>query len=290
MSYATLTFPLGPLAPEAIEQLCEDSGALSVTFSDASDDPVLEPAPGEIRLWRNTRVQALFAASTPIAPIRARLAAALTLPAEAIVAAELGERIWEREWLRDFHARRYGTRLWICPRHEQVADPAAVVVTLDPGLAFGTGHHPSTALCLEWLDEHLRQGERLIDYGCGSGILAIAALRLGASHADCFDIDPQALLATAENAAANGVEERLRIHPQAATLPRTDLVVANILSGILIDLAPQLAGLVNPGGRLVVAGLMSLEIHDVTSAYAPWFDMRTAATREDWACLSGTRC
>lgn len=289
LSYQTLNFALGRLATDAVEQICEEHGALSVTFSDASDDPVLEPAPGEIRLWRTTIVQALLDASTPVDPLRDALAQALGVPSSSVAVAELSDRIWEREWLRDFHAQRFGGRLWICPRHETVSDPAAVVVTLDPGLAFGTGHHPSTAMCLSWLDANIAGGERVIDYGCGSGILGIAALKLGASRAHGFDIDPQALLASAENAGENGVAERFSIHADAATLPQADVVVANILSGILIDLAPRLAARVNPGGHLVVAGLMNHESNDVTAAYAPWFDIAPAATREEWACLHGMR-
>jgi len=299
VSYRTLTFPLGRVPAETIERICEDLGALSVTFSDAHDEPVLEPAPGEVRLWRETVVQALLEASPADewskgsgAPREAMLRAALVeagIADSTIAVGELAERIWEREWLRDFHARRFGSRLWVCPRHEKVAEPGAAVVMLDPGLAFGTGHHPSTALCLEWLDANIQGGESMMDYGCGSGLLGIAALKLGARIAHGFDIDPQALLASAENATENGVRDRFSLHAEAASLPRVDVLVANILSGVLIELAPRLAGLVDPGGNLVVAGLMVHESNDVTSAYQPWFDIGPAATHEDWACLQGKR-
>jgi len=289
VSFRTLTFPLGTRSPDIVESACENVGALSVTFADAHDEPVLEPAPGELRLWRVTEVQALFAADVAVAAAKELLVGALHLSPEDIVERVLEDRIWEREWLRDFHAQRFGRRLWVCPRHESVTDAGAAVVQLDPGLAFGTGHHPSTALCLEWLDAAVYGSESVIDYGCGSGILAIAALTLGCARAACFDIDPQALLATAQNAAANGLAQRLSVHADADQLPEADLVLANILSQPLISLAPRLAGLTTPHGRLVLAGLMTAEREDVTAAYLPWFDMELSATRDGWIRLVGTR-
>src|SRR5262249_37582137 len=148
------------------------------------------------------------------------LAATLGISADHVTAEGVADRVWEREWLRDFHAMRFGQRLWICPHHEAVLEEGAVVVQMDPGLAFGTGTHPTTALCLEWLDRHIAGGERVIDFGCGSGVLAIAAVRLGASEAHCFDIDPQALMATRQNAEANQVTDRLWLHEEAGALPQ----------------------------------------------------------------------
>jgi ribosomal protein L11 methyltransferase len=202
----------------------------------------------------------------------------------------VADRAWEREWLKDFHAMRFGRRLWVSPHHEPVAEPGAVVVHLDPGLAFGTGTHPTTALCLEWLDEHLEPGAIVIDYGCGSGILAVASARLGARAVHCFDIDPQALIASRGNAAANGVQSLVHVHDNAADLPHeVDIVVANILSGPLCALAPSFAGLVRPGGALVLAGLMEHQTPEVTQAHDAWFDMRSFAKRDDWVGLSGRR-
>jgi len=195
-----LSFDLGALEPEAAEAACFECGAASVTFVDAHDDPILEPLPGEFRLWPTTRLKALFAAVPDPERLATRLAGHLGLAPARIGIQSIEERVWEREWLRDFHAMRFGKRLWICPHHEQVDEPDAVIVHMDPGLAFGTGTHPTTALCLEWLDTHLRPGSLVIDYGCGSGILAVAAAKLGARAAHCFDIDPQALLATRDNA------------------------------------------------------------------------------------------
>ena len=289
-SLLTLSFELGALDPERAEAACFECGASAVSFSDAHDDPVLEPAPGEFRLWKTTRVQGLFEVAAGAAPPLRALGAALGIDPARIEAAALPERVWEREWLKDFHALRFGRRLWVCPRHEQVAEPGAVVVTLDPGLAFGTGTHPSTALCLEWLDAHLRPGACVIDYGCGSGVLALAAARLGAAEVHCFDIDPQALLATTENAEANGLAGRVRVHPAASSLPRqSDVLLANILAQPLTELAPRCAALLRPAGSAVLAGLMRHEAADVTAAYAACFDVVPFGEREEWTCLVARR-
>ncbi|MGB6605914.1 MAG: 50S ribosomal protein L11 methyltransferase [Steroidobacteraceae bacterium] len=325
-SFLTLSFELGSLDLQAAETACFELGANAVTLVDAHDDPACRPAgsglvlerlPGELRLWPATRVSALFEGTAERGELVRRLAARLALAPQLIEVAELADRVWEREWLRDSHARRFGTRLWVCPRHETVSDPAAVVVSLDPGLAFGTGRHPSTALCLEWLDAHMPAAPapaehfesrpahgldahmrgahlitpvRVIDYGCGSGILALAAAKLGAVAVHCFDIDPQALGSARDNARGNDVGHRVHVHEAAATLPRgVDLLLANILSGPLCALAPRFADLVAPGGRLVLAGLMQHEIPEVTGAYAAWFDVVGAGERDEWACLAGER-
>jgi ribosomal protein L11 methyltransferase len=282
----TLTFDLGSLDPQRAEEACFECGASAVTFLDAHHDPVLEPAPGEFRLWRSTRVQCLLQGRRTASPTTRALAAALGLDPAAIALAQLPERAWEREWLKHFHALRFGRRLWVCPRHEAVSEPGAAVVMLDPGLAFGTGTHPSTALCLEWLDAHLVPGARVIDYGCGSGVLALAAARLGAQRVHCFDIDPQALLATANNAQANGLSARVEVHGRADELPPgTQVLLANILAQPLMELAPRFAALLAPGGVAVLAGLMRHEAADVTAAYGACFDVVPFGEREEWACL-----
>lgn len=289
-SFLELSFELGGLDAEAAEGACFDCGALSVTFTDTRDDPVLEPAPGEFRLWPATRVQALFTGDTEASVASGALASALRIPAERIAVTRVADRAWEREWLKDFHAMRFGKRLWVAPHHEPVSEPGAVVVRLDPGLAFGTGTHPTTALCLEWLEQHVGPGTRVIDYGCGSGILAVAAVKLGAQMAHGFDIDPQALIATRDNALANGVAEAVMVCESADQLPRgVDVLVANILSGPLCELAPSFATLVRPGGQLVLAGLMQHQAAEVAQAHDAWFDMRAFASRDDWVGLSGRR-
>ncbi len=290
MPFLELTFDLGALDPDAAEQACFDAGALSVTFSDARDDAVLEPAPGEIRLWPATRIRALFGAEIEPNCAAGSVADALGLPAVQICATTLADRIWELEWREHFHAMRFGRRLWIAPSHEPVSAPGAIVVRLDPGLAFGTGTHPTTAMCLAWLDEHPAAGGRVIDYGCGSGILALAAAKLGARCVECFDIDPQALSATAAGAALNGLADRVAIVEDAGQLRAgADVLIANILSGPLCALAGAFAALVRGGGRVVLAGLLEGQVGEVTDAYGAWFDMRRFAAREDWVGLAGVR-
>ena len=288
--YLELSFELGPLEAQRAEDACLACGASAVTFLDARDDPVLEPLPGEFRLWPATRVTGLFQPAGDSQALVQRLAAALGIDARLIEARELAERDWEREWLRHSHPVRFGRRLWVCPHHERVTEPGAVVVALDAGLAFGTGAHPSTALCLGWLDACLSPGTRVIDYGCGSGVLALAAAKLGAGEVHCYDIDPQALTATRDNALLNGVAHCVRVHDSAATLPAgVDLLLANIVSATLCALAPRFAALLRPRGAVLLAGLLEQELADVTAAYATWFDVARVDGRDGWACLAGRR-
>jgi ribosomal protein L11 methyltransferase len=307
--YFELSFELGALAAvahaatqppgsaqmtaivEAAEAACLASGALAVTLSDARDEGVFEPRPGEMPLWRATRVQALFASERADALLIVELAARLGLAPAQLSARAVADRVWEREWLRDFHAMRFGERLWICPHHESVDAPAAVVVKLDPGLAFGTGTHPSTALCLTWLERHQAlAGRTVVDYGCGSGILALAALKLGADRAYAFDIDPQALHAARENALDNGVADRLVVCERAADIPRgCQVVMANILATVLLPLRESFAALLETGAELLLAGILADEQAGMAAAFAKWFDMTWSAQRDGWAALSGTR-
>ena len=274
---------------EAAEEALFEAGALSVTLTDAVDDAILEPAPGEVRLWPQTVLQALFPAETAGPESIIVLARALNLPAERISVERVADRAWEREWLKDFHSMRFGRRLWIVPSHKQPpADPESVCVSLDPGLAFGTGTHPSTALCLTWLDSRLPAGATVIDYGCGSGVLAIAAVLLGAREAQAFDIDPQALIATRDNAATNHVEQLVPVHSRTETLKApVDVVLANILAGTLVELAPQLCALLRPGGQLVLAGILKQQVHEVRAGFAQWIGLEVFAEREGWSALSG---
>lgn len=289
--YLALTVELDGRDPEAAEDAAFGAGAVSVTLTDAVDDAILEPAPGEVRLWPRTVLQALFPAHCAEPALILALAAALDVPADVIRVERIADRVWEREWLKDFHAMRFGRRLWVVPHHEPAPDQAeAVVVRLDPGLAFGTGTHPSTALCLSWLDAHLTAGARVIDYGCGSGVLAVAAARLGCHEAHGFDIDAQALIATRDNAAANGVSGQVQVHADAATLPAdAEVVVANILAGTLVELAPRLCAHLAPGGRLVLAGILKQQVHEVRAGFAPLLDLAVFAERDGWSALHGVR-
>jgi ribosomal protein L11 methyltransferase len=293
-AYVELLFELGALDADTAQAACEACGAIAVTFTAANATAVFEPLPGEFRLWSATRVHALFAcgAQRPGSgdTLARALASALALPLTRFTTRPVADRVWEREWLKDFRAMRFGERLWVCPHHDTVTDAAACVVNLDPGLAFGTGAHATTRLCLEWLDGHLPRGALLIDYGCGSGILALAAIKLGAAHAFCFDIDPQALIATADNARANAIAQQVTVCADADLLPAAaDVLVANILAAPLCALAARFARLLRPGGALVLAGLMEDEAFEVTRANGACFDMQPCGKRAGWVALSGWR-
>lgn len=290
MPFHQLVIELGRADPGDAERACLAVGAFALSLSDAGDEALLEPAPGETPLWRETRLCALFADSAEPAVLAATLTAVLGLPGDAIRCERVADRVWEREWLKDFRPMRFGRRLWVCPGGQSSPDPAAVVLELDPGLAFGTGTHATTALCLEWLDAHVAAGTAVLDYGCGSGILALAALALGATRATAFDIDPQALIATRDNAARNALTGRLTIAERAGAIAGPfDLVVANILAGPLRLLAPELAGHCRPNGAVLLAGLLDAQAVEVAAAYGPWFDIGTAARRDGWTALAGRR-
>jgi ribosomal protein L11 methyltransferase len=290
MPFVQVVMDIGDRDPAAVEDACFARGALSVTLADAADDPVLEPAPGATPLWSTVRLSALFPADTDGPVLAASLAAETGLVPGAVRWEALADRIWEREWLKDFRPMRFGRRLWICPGGLPAPDTAAVVVELDPGLAFGTGTHQTTAMCLEWLDAAALAGRTVLDFGCGSGILGLAALKLGAASASAADIDPQALLATRENAVRNHLESGIEIRPPDA-LPeaRWDIVLANILAGPLIELAPRLAAATKPSGAILLAGMLESQAESVARAYRPWFHMSQFASREGWTALTGTR-
>lgn len=281
--------------PEFAEEILSSGGALAVSLVDAADDPVLEPAPGQTPLWAQTAAVGLFQADTPLAGLIARLREQLPDGSEATITSEtLEDQNWIRLWLDDWPALQFGGRLWVCPSERAVYEPGCETVILDPGLAFGTGTHPSTALCLEWLASHSPSGWRVLDYGCGSGLLAVAALKLGAATALAVDIDPQAIQATEDNARINRVDTRLATLPahtpfRADAQPLFDLVLANILAGPLVQLAPLLAASLNTGGWIVLAGLLERQAEEVRSAYAPWFRFAADGHREGWARLSAQR-
>jgi len=295
MSWRQFTMDLDDLDPERVEHALESVGASAVTYSDAGDTPVFEPAPGDTPLWATTRVTALFDDTADEAVLAAALRSELgldELPAWQVEV--LADRAWEREWLRDFHAMRFGRRLWVCPTGSSVGQPDAVVLGLDPGLAFGTGTHATTALCLERLDAARLEGCRVLDYGCGSGILAIAALLLGAAHATATDIDAQALRATLANAERNVVAGRLTVLApdqlgNDAGGDAFDLVLANILAAPLAGLAPRLARLTRSGGDIVLSGILVSQADEIRAAYEPWFEIAPAVAREDWIMISGRR-
>lgn len=283
------------LNPDSVEEVFARHGASAITFTDAGDRPVLEPAPGEAPLWRDTRISGLFSPEADLAALREDLLQTLdidALPAHEVE--ELADRAWEREWLNDFAPMRFGSRLWICPGDSSPDHEDAVIVRLDPGLAFGTGTHATTSLCLEWLDGLELRGAAILDFGCGSGILAIAALKLGCESATGLDIDPQAISATLANAKRNGVDDRL-----TATLGtdladcRFDVVVANILAGPLVDLATKISAYLGSGCLLALSGILCEQVEDVQAAYRHWIEFDMPVYREQggqsWALLTGRR-
>jgi ribosomal protein L11 methyltransferase len=293
MNFYEIEFPLAALSVELVETALQDLGASSITFVDRGDEPVLEPKPGEFRLWSDTLVRALFQAEPVNAARNLESLAAVLGPhitATARVHA-VKNQDWERVWLADWKSMRFGRRLWVCPTAaEPPDDPNAVVVRLDPGLAFGTGTHPTTALCLQILDSLPVRGRNVIDYGCGSGILGIAALKLGAAHVTAVDLDPQALLATRDNAIRNGVSANIDVRGvDVEGLLPAYCVMANILAGPLIELAPKLTAACEPGGYLLLSGLLKTQAYEVKAAYACGFDMVQVVERDDWCCIYARR-
>lgn len=277
---------------EAISDALIESEAVSVTFQDTHDNPVYEPLPGETRLWGDTDVIGLFDAETDMKQVVAVLAQHPLLGADFHHKVEqIEDKDWEREWMDNFHPMCFGKRLWICPSWREVPDPDAVNVMLDPGLAFGTGTHPTTSLCLSWLDGQDLTGKTVIDFGCGSGILAIAALKLGASHAIGIDIDPQAIQASRDNAERNGVSDRLDLYlpEQQPNNLSADVVVANILAGPLRELAPLISVLPAQGGKLALSGILASQAEDVCEAYAGKFDLDPVAEKDEWCRITGQR-
>ena len=296
MTFYEIEFPLETSSVESVEAALLELGADSITFLDRGDEPVLEPKPGEFRLWSETLVRALFREAPDGALWRQahnleRLAAMLgqhITRTARVLAVE--NRDWERAWLTDWNSMRFGRRLWVCPTAaEPPEDPNAVVVRLDPGLAFGTGTHPTTALCLQILEAIPVFGRRVIDYGCGSGILGLAALKLGAAHVTAIDLDPQALLATRDNALRNGVSSSIVVQGVDGGMVPAYCVMANILAGPLIELAPTLTAACEPGGHLLLSGLLKTQAYMVKAAYAAAFDMVQVVERDGWCCIYARR-
>jgi ribosomal protein L11 methyltransferase len=277
---------------ETIEDALLAAGAVSVTMEDNADQPILEPALGETPLWNNTRITGLFNADTDTdqATVIATASYGDNLPTYRWELLE--DKDWEREWMDNFHPMRFGQRLWICPSWREPPDPSAANLMLDPGLAFGTGTHPTTALCLEWLDSCDLQDKIVVDYGCGSGILGIAALLLGAKQVIAIDNDPQALIATIDNAQRNHIDPaKISVYLPEHTPAniQADVVVANILAGPLAELADKISSLTATGGQLALSGIISSQSAQLRQHYQQWFAMDDSVLDQDWARLSGTK-
>ncbi|MEP1215353.1 MAG: 50S ribosomal protein L11 methyltransferase [Marinobacter sp.] len=295
MPWIQLQIPADPDNADQLEDLLMEIGAEAVSMEDAADQPLYEPDPGTTPLWHQTSVTGLFGSERDIEELCAAVKDAWhqqtqqSLPDIDVTLVE--DKDWEREWMADFKPLRFGERLWIVPSWHDAPDPRAANLLLDPGLAFGTGTHPTTALCLEWLDGHDIMSRQVIDYGCGSGILGLAALLLGADHVIGVDTDPQALEASRENARRNRVEEdRLDLFlPADEPDAMADIMLANILAQPLIGLAPRLSAKVKPGGDIVLSGILSNQAREVMEAYEPWFVMDEPEQREEWIRLTGRR-
>ena len=290
MDWLEVSLEVSREAVTGTEACFEAIGALAITLRDAADDPLFEPPPGATPLWPSARITALFEATESAGRIAEAVAAMLgAATAQSLRFAPLAEREWTREWLAHFRPMRFGRRLWVLPHAaERPDDPDAVCVRLDPGLAFGTGTHETTALCLAWLDGAIDGGERLLDFGCGSGILSTATLKLGAAAAMAVDIDPQALEATRLNAAANGCAARVTA---SDVLPaaRYDVIVANVLAGPLVEHAAALIERLAAGGRIALSGVLAEQADAVMTAYAHAIRFDPPAERGGWVRLAG-RC
>ncbi|MCC4834715.1 50S ribosomal protein L11 methyltransferase [Shewanella sp. 10N.7] len=277
---------------DALGDLLMEQGSVSITYEDGKDTPIFEPKLGETPLWQDTIVIALFDAGTDLSPTVSFLE---TLPylgkGFKHKIEQIEDKDWVREWMDSFHPIKFGQRLWICPSWRDIPEPEAVNVILDPGLAFGTGTHATTALCLEWLDGLDLSDKEVIDFGCGSGILAIAALKLGAKTVTGVDIDYQAIDASTANAERNGVADKLALYlpeNQPENL-QADILVANILAGPLRELAPLIAEKVKSGGKLALSGLLQEQAEEISQFYSQWFIMDEAAHKDGWSRLTGTR-
>ena len=292
MTWLQLRLDTQPAQVEALESLMLATGAVAVTMEDNADQPVLEPGVGETPLWWQTRLTGLYPADTAMAGVLAAFPAELLQQANQRVEI-LEDKDWEREWMQHYRPMAFGRRLWVCPSWLEPPDPNAVNLLLDPGLAFGTGTHPTTALCLAELDGMALDGACVVDYGCGSGILAVAALRLGARAALGVDNDPQALVATRDNAARNGIPAAaLQValpgaYDNAAWSRRSAVVVANILAGPLAELSDTLLGLLSPGGTLLLSGLLDSQAHGLCAHYAGRIPLAVASEKDGWVCLRG---
>lgn len=278
---------------EAIgDLLSEKAGALCVTFVDAKDTPVFEPMPGETRLWGETDVIALYDAEADMEQVVAILQQSPLIAADfAYKIEQLEDKDWERAWMDNFKPMRFGARLWVCPSWCEPPEPDAVNIMLDPGLAFGTGTHPTTSLCLEWLDSLDLRGKTVIDFGCGSGILSLAALLLGAEKVIGIDIDPQALQASKDNAIRNGVAERLELYlpkDQPANL-KADVVVANILAGPLRDLSSVIKSLLAENGVLAMSGVLESQAESVAACYRDQLTINEIKFKEDWVRITASK-
>ena len=293
MAWLQLTLEATHSNSEQLSDLLSQAGAASVTLQDAHDEPIFEPPPGSTPLWKELLLTGLFEADVQIESVLNFIKSNYgELPPYTLNPLE--DKDWVRAWMDDFKPMQFGQRVWICPSWHTPPDPDAVNIMLDPGLAFGTGTHPTTSLCLQWLDQNFQAPVDVIDYGCGSGILGIAANLLGATQVYAVDLDPQALMATQANAEKNHVLERLEIFsvPEFKRRFQTlqcPLLLANILAGPLVDLSGMLASHVAPKGKIVLSGILAEQAEKVSLAYQQWFTIDEVTQEKDWVRIVGTK-
>ncbi|GAB1264490.1 50S ribosomal protein L11 methyltransferase [Aurantivibrio infirmus] len=291
MSWLQLFVDTDPSHASAIESAILKLGAASVTFTDNADQPILEPALGETPLWRATRVTGLFDAGVDTSELDKVLAPVIATTQASFKWEQLEDKDWQREWMKHYQPIDCGNGVWICPSWCPPPDPLALNILLDPGMAFGTGTHPTTLLCLQWLAEQEVSELSVIDYGCGSGILGITALRMGSGPVDAVDIDPQALIATQDNSRRNHLPENSvrTFLPEQFNDKSADLVFANILAGPLVELAPRITALTHPGSLLCLSGILDSQAEAVMSAYREHFDFVPIRELDHWVQLAATR-
>ena len=289
MPWIQLILEVDQSSNDKAEQALLDAGALSVTLKDAEDNPVLEPLPGETPLWEKLIVTGLFDADIDTKILEQNIKDSLGKQYPLRIE-QLEDKDWVRAWMDNYQPMQFGKRLWVCPKHLQPPEPNAVNLMLDPGLAFGTGTHPTTSLCLQWLDQADLTNKTVLDFGCGSGVLAIAALILDAKHCDATDIDPQALLASEDNARENSVLDKLSVmQPENVPQQQYDMVLANILAGPLVELAAKLSDYCKPGGDIVLSGILENQAQSILDAYSKWFDLDAPAIQEEWVRITGKK-
>jgi len=290
MAWLQLKVASSAAGADAVEDVLLAAGAAAVTLEDSGDQPLFEPPIGTTPLWQDTTVVGLFNADIDVALATQHINSALQ-PTQPLKFEILEDKDWVRAWMDDYHPIQFGERLWICPSWCEPPQPDAVNLMLDPGLAFGTGTHPTTAMCMSWLDKQDLTGKTVWDYGCGSGILAIAALLLGADSATGNDIDPQALTASRDNAQRNGIaDESFQLILGAPNNPaQTDVVLANILAGPLVDLSSGISAICKPGGLLALSGILDTQAQEIADCYSQWFDLDPPHITEEWVCITGRK-
>jgi ribosomal protein L11 methyltransferase len=277
---------------EPLEQHLLEQGALSVSYLDAEDQAIFQIEPGSTPLWDKSYLLCLFEAALNLSDVLAWLQQHPAVINKQTLQIEiLEDQDWKRSWMQDFQAQRFGEKLWICPSWQTPPDSNAINIMLDPGLAFGSGSHATTSMCLQWLEQFVVEGSEVIDYGCGSGVLAIAAALLGARRVYAVDNDPQAITATVDNSRRNKISDDVLSAHLPDTLPQmqADILIANILAEPLLELAARFSELVKPGGKIVLSGLLQDQTKPLLDSYRRWFSMESPLQQQEWMRLSGSR-